>query len=74
MFMSIIVSIIISAISYALTPKPKIPTPTPGDFELPEPKLGQPIPVVFGKVWLNGASVTYYGNPATEPIRTRGGK
>jgi hypothetical protein len=74
MFMSIVVSIVISAIAYALTPKPKIETPTPGQLDLPEPKLGQPIPVVFGEVWLGGASITYYGNPATEAIRSRGGK
>jgi hypothetical protein len=74
MFAVILINIAIAAIAYALTPKPKIPTPTPGEFDVPEPKLGQPIPVVFGEVWLGGASITYYGNPATEPIRSRGGK
>lgn len=62
------------ALSYALTPKPKIPNATAGNLDIPIPKLGQPIAVVFGEVWIDSPAISYYGNPISEPIKSKSGK
>lgn len=74
MFAQIVVSLIISALAYVLTPKPKVPGPTAGRLDVPSPQLGAPIKVVFGEVWVEDAAVSYYGNQATTPIKSKGGK
>lgn len=74
MFVQIMISLIISAIAYALTPKPKVTSPIAGNLDVPMPQLGQPISVIFGRVWLKGAAVSYYGNARTTTIKAEGGK
>jgi len=74
MWMQILVSLVISAIAYAIAPKPKIPTPTAGTLDIPSPKLGEPICVIFGEVWIDDAAISYYGNASTKAIKSSGGK
>ena len=53
----IVASLVLTAISYALSPKPKIDAPKAAgldDFDLPTAEEGRPIPVVFGTVLLRG--------------------
>lgn len=75
MWPAIAVSLIFSLISYALTPKPPGPkNAVAGSLDVPHPPMGEPIPVVFGRVWIKDAGVIYYGNPQQKPIRSGGGK
>ena len=73
-FMQIMVSIAISAIAYLISPKPKVQTPTAGNLDIPAPKLGEPITVVFGEVWIDDCNISYYGNAQTKAIKASGGK
>lgn len=69
------VSLAVSALAYVIGPKPpKPPDATAGAIDIPEPKLGTPISVIFGEVWMDNPSITYYGNATTTPIKTKGGK
>ena len=65
-------------ISRALTPKPKIETPTPAgldDFEAPIASESTPIPVLFGTRWISRPNVVWYGDLRVTPIRkSSGGK
>lgn len=74
MFEMIIISMVISALAYAIAPKPKIETPIAGTLDIPAPKLGEPIPVIFGEVWMDNAAISYYGNSSTQAIKADGGK
>ena len=74
MFMQIIISIAISALAYLLTPKPKVQTPTAGKLDIPKPKLGEPITVIFGEVWVDDCNISYYGNAQTKAIKASSGK
>lgn len=74
MWAALIVNIVIAVIAYALTPRPKPPTPTAGTLDIPAPKLGEPICVVFGEVWIDDPALSYYGNSNTTPIKSKGGK
>lgn len=73
----IVIALVMAAISYALTPRPKTQAPKAAgidDFDLPTAEEGRPIPVVFGTVLLEGPNVTWAGDLKTEPIRASGGK
>lgn len=63
---SIIISVILSAISYALQPTPKTPKGRPpfglGEFDFPTAQEGRPIPVIFGKRFIEGPNVTWSAN------------
>ena len=74
MFMQIMISIAISAIAYIISPKPKVQTPTAGTLDIPKPKLGEPISVIFGEEWVEDCNISYYGNAQTKAIKARGGK
>lgn len=76
-FVQIVASLVLSAISYALTPKSKSGAPTAAgldDFDLPTAEDGRPIPVVFGTVLLSGPNVVWAGDLKVDPIRKKGGK
>ncbi len=73
----IVISLVLTAISYALTPRPKIEPPKAAgldDFDLPTDEEGRPIPVVFGTVLLRGPNVVWAGDLRVDPIRKKGGK
>jgi hypothetical protein len=75
MWQQIAVFIVLSLISYALTPKPEGPkNAVAGKLDIPHPPMGEEIPVIFGKVWVKEAGVIYYGNPQTKKIQSEGGK
>ncbi|KAE8546140.1 hypothetical protein [Marinobacter nauticus] len=74
MWVGLVVSLVLYAVSYALMPKPEPPkNAVAGEFDVPHPPMGEPIPVVFGRVWIKDAGVIYYGNPQTKKIETSGG-
>lgn len=75
MWVQLVVSLVLYAISYALMPKPEGPkNAVAGELDIPHPPMGEPMPVVFGRVWIKDAGVIYYGNPQTKKIETEGGK
>ena len=66
------VSVVISAM---LAPKPTQPPPAGiGDFTVPTAEQNRTIPVIFGKVWITGPNVVWYGELASTPItkKTKG--
>lgn len=73
----IVASLVLTAISYALSPKPKLEVPKAAgldDFDLPTAEEGRPIPVVFGTMLLRGPNVVWAGDLKVDPIRKKGGK
>ena len=73
----IVASLVLTAISYVLSPKPKTEAPKAAgldDFDLPTAEEGRPIPVVFGTVLLRGPNVVWAGDLKVDPIRKKGGK
>lgn len=74
MWVAILVSIAINAIAYILTPRPKPSTPTAGNLDIPDAKVGSPVPVIFGEVWIKDPLISYYGNQNTRAITKSGGK
>jgi hypothetical protein len=73
----IVASLVLTAISYALSPRPKAEAPKAAgldDFDLPTAGEGRPIPVVFGTVLLRGPNVVWAGDLKVKPIRKKGGK
>ena len=62
-------------VAQALAPKPPSPKPAGiGDFQVPTATEDKAIPVVFGKVWITGPNVVWYGNLFYEKIKKKGGK
>lgn len=75
MWQIIIVQLVISALIYIISPRPPKPAaPSAGKFDVPAPRLGRNLRVVFGEVWIEDADLTYFGNQATAPIKKKGGK
>lgn len=74
LFMQIMISIAISAVAYLISPKPKVQTPIAGKLDIPAPKLGEPITVIFGEEWVDDCNISYYGNAQTKAIKASGGK
>lgn len=73
MWEQIAIALVISAIGYALAPKPPRPKPPGiGDLDIPTAEEGRPIPVVFGRVRVRGANVVGYGDLSTSKIKKSG--
>jgi hypothetical protein len=73
----LVLGLALSAISYALNPRPKTETPQAAgldEFSLPTAEEGRPIPVVFGTVLITGPNVVWAGDLRVDPIRKKGGK
>ena len=73
----LVLGLVLSAISYALSPRPKTEKPRAAgldDFSLPTAEEGRPIPVIFGTVLITGANVVWAGDLKVTPIRKKGGK
>lgn len=64
--------VISTAISQALTEKPK--PPESGTLDVPTAQEGVTITVVFGTVRVKNPNVVWYGNPKQRPIKSEGGK
>jgi hypothetical protein len=72
MFEAIIVSLVITAIGYALLPKPPGPKPaTLKDFDVPTAEEGRPVPVLFGTKTVTGPNVIWYGDLGREKIKKK---
>ncbi|MFN3615207.1 MAG: hypothetical protein ACK4WC_11710 [Rubrimonas sp.] len=73
----LVLGLLLSAISYALSPRPRVETPRAAgldDVSLPTAEEGRPIPVVFGTVLITGPNVVWAGDLRVDPIRKSGGK
>ncbi|PJF07755.1 hypothetical protein [Pseudorhodobacter sp. MZDSW-24AT] len=73
----LVLGLVLSAISYALNPRPKVGMPQAAgldDFTLPTATEGRPIPVVFGTVLITGPNVVWAGDLRVDPIQKKGGK
>lgn len=70
----LVVLVVSALVSYALAPKPQNQTPTAGQLDIPTPKPGTPLRVVWGEVWIDDAGISYYGNGSAIPIKKEGGK
>ena len=63
------------AASFLLTPKrPEKKPAALTDFDFPTAEQGRPIPVVFGKVLVKDPNVVWYGDLASQPVKSEGGK
>jgi hypothetical protein len=71
MFAFLIKLAIMVALSYALRPKPKTPTPPKAagieEFDIPTAEEGRPIQVLFGKRRIAGPNVVWYGDLKAVP-------
>ena len=65
-------SVIVSAM---LAPKPPQPRAAAiGDFDVPTAEQDRAIPVIFGRVWITGPNVVWYGDLKVTPIKKKSGK
>jgi hypothetical protein len=66
----LIIAIVLAAISYALTPKPKQQSSQakPADLSTPTVSAGRPLPVLFGTVLLQDPNVLHIGEKITTPV------
>lgn len=72
MWAQFVVWVITSVISYLLQPKPQ--APAPGKVDIPTVEEGRKIGVLFGSRWIKGPHIFWWGDIATTPIKSRGGK
>jgi len=57
-------------ISAMLAPKPPEPRAAAiGDFDVPTADQDRAIPVIFGRVWVTGPNVVWYGDLKVVPIK-----
>jgi len=69
------VMIVSALLSAMFAPKPPQPTPAAiGDFSVPTAEQNRTIPVIFGKVWVTGPNVVWYGDLNSAAIKKGGGK
>ena len=66
--------IVMTLVSYALAPKPKTPNALAQEGQVPSASASDPIPVVFGTVYIKKSNVVWWGDQGTRAIRTKGGK
>lgn len=61
-WLQLVVSLALSVLAYALTPKPKqAKPPAAQDLQDPTADAGRPIPVVFGTITVQGVNVLWFG-------------
>jgi len=60
--------------SYLLRPKPATFTNAPGEVDGPTVDSASPVPVLFGTRKLSRTNCVWYGDVATTPIVSCGGK
>lgn len=56
------IAVVLSVVSYMLTPKPKSSSVQTQDLREPTAEAGLPVPVVFGEVTVTRPNVLYYGD------------
>lgn len=71
------ISLVVSTVSYLI--RPKAPTPagaeaaTLDQFDVPTAEDGRSIPVLFGRRWVSGPNVLWYGDLYCEPVKESSG-
>lgn len=66
LLVQLLISVVITAIGYALMPKPKGPKPEEfEDLESPTAESGIPIPVLFGDMTITGVNYLWTGEKTT---------
>lgn len=71
-FIPLLVSLVLSVVSYMLMPKPKTPKPPAAkDMEDPTAEAGRPIPVVFGTVTVKGLNVLWFGEKSIRTYKVK---
>lgn len=68
----LIIAIVAAAISYAMRPKPQVPTPQAS--EAPTVEDGLSAKHYFGTCWVTDEFLLAWKNTGTIPIKTKGGK
>ena len=62
--------LLFSYLAFLLRPKPKAPPPsTIEDSDVPVVNASDPIPRIYGTVWIKSPNVVWYGDLRTTPIR-----
>lgn len=69
-----IVALVVSLAVAVLMPRPNIAGQGAQAIKRPKTSEGDPIPVIFGTVWVRDASVLWFGDVKTEPVYRKGGK
>lgn len=70
---SLLVTIALDIIAYAIMPKPKQPKQAVQDLQAPTAEAGRPIAVVFGSKTIKGGNVLWYGDANTNTYKYSGG-
>lgn len=75
MWVQLVILIVTAIIAYQMAPKAQDPPPAGiGDFDVPTAEEDRTIPVVFGRVWIKGPNVVWYGDLKTQKVKKKGGK
>ena len=62
-WLSLLIGILLSVVSYLLTPRPKQPQPEAvKDLEDPTAEAGRPIPVLFGTMTIKSLNCIWFGD------------
>jgi len=75
-FFALALGLLLSYLAYLLRPKPQPPKPgTIEESDVPVANAADPIPKIYGTVWVKSPNVVWYGDLRTVPIRRKeGGK
>lgn len=75
MWWNLVFGLVLSYISWLLTPVPEPPEAgTLADFKIPRTEQGAELGLVYGTVWIRDPQVHWYGDFATKPIKSKQGK
>lgn len=75
MWWNIIIGLVLNYVSWLLRPQPEPPPAgTIDDVSVPKTEEGAEIGWVYGSVWIKDAQVHWFGDFATEPIKSKQGK
>lgn len=67
--MQLIIWVVLTVISYLLTPKPAKPTaPVPGEMDVPTVDSASPVGVLFGTRLMQGPNCVVFTDVGTTPI------
>lgn len=71
-FTMIAISLLMAALLFVLTPKPKIDKLKPETaVEVPETEVGRPLPVIFGTVIERSPNVVWFGDLKIKRVRKK---
>lgn len=73
-FAAIVVALVMAVVGELLRPKQKPQNAKPSsldDFDIPTAEEGRSVPIIAGKVKIDGSNCTWYGDLATNPIKKK---